>query len=66
LAVGEEAVFLHIVISIGIVLFAAKILVELFYRIRLPVVLGELLAGIIAGPFALDSLPFLIKNHFLF
>jgi Kef-type K+ transport system membrane component KefB len=58
LAVGEEAVFLHIVISIGILLFAAKIFAELFHRLRLPVVLGELLAGIIVGPFALGSLPF--------
>ena len=58
MAVGEEAVFLHIVISIGILLFAAKIFAELFHRLRLPVVLGELLAGIIVGPFALGSLPF--------
>lgn len=29
---------------------------ELFHRIRLPVVLGELLAGIIVGPFALGGL----------
>jgi Kef-type K+ transport system membrane component KefB len=58
LAVGEEAVFLHIVISIGILLFAAKIFAELFHRLKLPVVLGELLAGIIVGPFALGSLPF--------
>jgi len=58
LAVGEEAVFLHIVISIGILLFAAKIFAELFHRLKMPVVLGELLAGIIVGPFALGSLPF--------
>jgi Kef-type K+ transport system membrane component KefB len=58
LAVGEEAIFLHIVISIGILLFAAKIFAELFHRLKMPVVLGELLAGIIVGPFALGSLPF--------
>ena len=58
MAVGEEAIFLHIVISIGILLFAAKIFAELFHRLKMPVVLGELLAGIIVGPFALGSLPF--------
>ena len=30
---------------------------ELFHKIKLPIVLGELLAGIIVGPFALGSLP---------
>ena len=48
--------FLHIMISIGILLFAAKLMAELFSRIRMPVVLGELLAGIIVGPFAIGGL----------
>jgi Kef-type K+ transport system membrane component KefB len=43
-------------ISLGILLFAAKIFAELFARIKLPVVLGELVAGIIVGPFALGGL----------
>ena len=30
---------------------------ELFHKLKLPIVLGELLAGIIVGPFALGSLP---------
>jgi Kef-type K+ transport system membrane component KefB len=38
-------------------LFTAKIFAELFNRIRLPIVLGELLAGIIIGPYALGGLP---------
>jgi len=38
-------------------LFAAKLMAELFHKIKLPIVLGELLAGIIVGPFALGSLP---------
>lgn len=38
-------------------LFAAKLFAELFHRIKMPVVLGELLAGIIVGPFALGGLP---------
>src|SRR5919205_2881045 len=54
----EQAAFLHIVLSLGILLFAAKLLAELFHRIKMPIVLGELLAGIIVGPFALGSLPF--------
>src|SRR5215216_3775760 len=44
-------------ISLGILLFAAKLMAELFHRIKLPIVLGELLAGIIVGPFALGALP---------
>lgn len=43
-------------ISLGILLFAAKVFAELFARMRLPMVLGELVAGIIVGPFALGSL----------
>src|SRR5919205_693996 len=54
----EQAVFLHIVLSLDILLFVAKLLAELFHRIKMPIVLGELLAGIIVGPFALGSLPF--------
>src|SRR3712207_9078873 len=58
MAVGESAsAFLHVMISLGILLFAAKLMAELFHRIKLPIVLGELLAGIIVGPFALGSLP---------
>jgi Kef-type K+ transport system membrane component KefB len=53
-ATGSE--FLHIVISLGVLLFAAKIFAELFARLKLPIVLGELVAGIIVGPFALGGL----------
>ncbi|MEP0826812.1 MAG: cation:proton antiporter [Nitrososphaera sp.] len=52
-----EGTFLHVIISLGVLLFAAKMMAELFHRIRLPIVLGELLAGIIVGPFALGALP---------
>jgi Kef-type K+ transport system membrane component KefB len=55
LAVEEEA-FIHVLISLAILLFAAKIFAEVFNKLKLPVVLGELLAGIIVGPFALGSL----------
>jgi Kef-type K+ transport system membrane component KefB len=53
---AAESTFLHVIISLGILLFAAKLMAELFHRIRLPVVLGELLAGIIVGPFAIGGL----------
>lgn len=55
----EESVsaFLHVMITLGILLFAAKLMAELFHKIKLPIVLGELLAGIIVGPFALGALP---------
>lgn len=52
---AESAAFLDVIISIGVLLFAAKLLAELFARFKLPVVLGELTAGIIVGPFALGA-----------
>jgi Kef-type K+ transport system membrane component KefB len=52
-----ESAFLHVMISLGILLFAAKLMAELFHKIKLPIVLGELLAGIIVGPFAIGALP---------
>jgi Kef-type K+ transport system membrane component KefB len=56
--VAESSLSLiHIVISLAILLFSAKLFAELFHRIKMPVVLGELLAGIIIGPFALGGLP---------
>lgn len=58
MALGEStSAFLHVMISLSILLFAAKLMAELFHRIKLPIVLGELLAGIIVGPFALGALP---------
>ena len=54
---AEEEVFIHVLISLAILLFSAKIFAELFNKLKLPAVLGELLAGIIVGPFALGSLP---------
>lgn len=50
-----ETNFIEIIIGVGILLFAAKLMAELFLRIKLPIVLGELLAGMIIGPFALGS-----------
>ncbi|MGC2562483.1 MAG: cation:proton antiporter [Nitrososphaeraceae archaeon] len=52
--IGNE--FLHVVISLCLLLFAAKIFAEVFARLKLPIVLGELVGGIIVGPFALGGL----------
>ncbi len=54
---ASESVFIHIIISLSILLFSAKIFAEIFQRINQPVVLGELVAGIIVGPYALGGLP---------
>ena len=48
--------FIHVIISLAILLFAAKLFAEIFHRLKLPIVLGELLAGIIVGPFAIGGL----------
>jgi Kef-type K+ transport system membrane component KefB len=55
-AVESVSSFLHIVITLSILLFAAKLFAEIFHRIKMPVVLGELLAGVIVGPFALGGI----------
>jgi Kef-type K+ transport system membrane component KefB len=46
----------HVVISLCLLLFAAKIFAEVFARLKLPIVIGELVGGIIVGPFALGGL----------
>ena len=53
---GEES-FIHVLISLAILLFSAKIFAEIFHKFKLPIVLGELLAGIIVSPFALGAIP---------
>lgn len=50
-----ETHFIQVIIGVGILLFAAKLMAELFLRLKLPIVLGELLAGMIIGPFALGA-----------
>ena len=56
MAIEQEAI-IHVLISLAVLLFAAKIFAELFNKLRLPAVLGELIAGIVVGPFALGSIP---------
>ncbi|MFB5637102.1 MAG: cation:proton antiporter, partial [Nitrosarchaeum sp.] len=52
---AAEAQFIETIIGVGILLFAAKLMAELFLRLKLPIVLGELIAGMIIGPFALGA-----------
>lgn len=52
---AAESLFIETIIVVGILLFAAKLMAELFLRLHLPIVLGELLAGMIIGPFALGA-----------
>jgi Kef-type K+ transport system membrane component KefB len=56
-ATEGSAAFLHIVLTLRVLLFASKLFAEVFHRIKIPIVLGELLAGIIVGHFALGALP---------
>jgi Kef-type K+ transport system membrane component KefB len=56
LAVEQEAL-IHVLVSLAVLLFTAKLFAELFNKLKLPAVLGELVAGIIVGPFALGALP---------
>jgi len=52
----SEAQFIETIIGVGILLFAAKLMAEVFLRMKLPIVLGELIAGMIVGPFALGGI----------
>ncbi|MHC4715871.1 MAG: cation:proton antiporter domain-containing protein, partial [Planctomycetota bacterium] len=47
-----------LVIQLGVILFAAKLGNILFTRLRLPGALGELVSGIIIGPYALGRIGF--------
>lgn len=50
-----ESQFVNVIIAVCVLLFAAKLMAELFVRLNLPIVLGELVAGMIVGPFAIGS-----------
>src|SRR5659263_70572 len=47
---------LRAIVTICILVFSAKVLGEVFSWRKIPSVLGELLAGVLLGPFALGSL----------
>ena len=44
-------------IQLGVILFAARFCGMLAAKLRIPSVLGELIAGILIGPFVLGALP---------
>ncbi len=48
-----------LIFQLGVIVFAAWAGGRLFNKLKLPSVLGELIAGIIIGPYLLGSLPFL-------
>ena len=52
---AAEDYFIGTIIGVGILLLASKLMAELFLRFNLPIVLGELIAGMIIGPFALGA-----------
>jgi Kef-type K+ transport system membrane component KefB len=49
---GDEALLL----DLFIMLFAAKLFAEIFMRLRQPAMVGEILAGVAIGPYALDCI----------
>ncbi|MBN2803700.1 MAG: cation:proton antiporter [Deltaproteobacteria bacterium] len=54
------------VLQIGIILFAARAGGLLFKLLNLPSVLGELMSGIIIGPYLLGGIPFARFDHGVF
>ena len=54
---GSSLPLIDIVSALLVLLITAKLFAELFHRVKIPAVLGELLAGIIVSPFALGGLP---------
>jgi Kef-type K+ transport system membrane component KefB/mannitol/fructose-specific phosphotransferase system IIA component (Ntr-type) len=53
-------------LQLGIILFAVKIFGKLAKKVRIPQVLGELIAGVVIGPFALGGIPLPGFQHGLF
>jgi Kef-type K+ transport system membrane component KefB len=47
---------LNAIVTVCILVFSAKVLGELFAKLKLPSVLGELFAGILLGPYAFGAL----------
>jgi fructose-specific phosphotransferase system IIA component len=54
---GMTEVMAELVLQIGIILFAARIFGRLAKRVSIPPVLGELLSGVVIGPYALGGIP---------
>ena len=54
---GITGAMANLVFQIGIIIFAVRFIGKLFKKIKVPTVLGELLIGIVIGPFALGAIP---------
>ncbi|WP_245584615.1 cation:proton antiporter [Spirochaeta cellobiosiphila] len=54
---GVTQLMTELVVQLGIILFAARLGGRFFKKIGLPGVLGEMIAGILIGPFLLGSIP---------
>ncbi len=58
---GEDAAMHQatmLVFQLGVIIFVAKIFGDLFKKMKLPSVLGEIASGIVIGPYVLGSLGF--------
>ena len=53
---GIASVMANLAIQLGILIFAVRFIGKLFKKIKVPTVLGELLIGVIIGPFALGGI----------
>lgn len=53
---GIASVMANLVLQLGILIFAVRLIGKLFKKIKVPTVLGELLIGVIIGPFALGGI----------
>ena len=54
---GIASVMANLVLQLGILIFAVRLIGKLFKKIKVPTVLGELLIGVVIGPFALGGIP---------
>lgn len=67
---GEATNITHkmtmLVFQLGIIIFVAKFIGRLFGKIGLPSVLGELISGILIGPYLLGSIPLPGFSHGIF
>ena len=54
---GITGAMANLVFQIGVIIFAVRFIGKLFKKIKVPTVLGELLIGIVIGPFALGAIP---------
>ncbi len=55
-----------LVLQLGVILFAARLGGAIFKKLKMPSVLGELIAGIVIGPYALGGMSFLTFTEGIF